>query len=78
MPEYRPSTATAEPICDWRWQNGEGTEARKCIRPHGHPGNHVGFWSMPQSAEPPATVPASQLERGGDAPTPQPSERQED
>lgn len=40
-------TITAEPRCDWRWQNEDGSVVRKCIRDAGHEGNHVGFWSAP-------------------------------
>lgn len=39
--------------CDWRWQNGDSTVARKCIRPAGHTGNHIGFWSQPNSSPDP-------------------------
>lgn len=37
--------------CGWRWQNAEGTVDSKCIRPPGHRGNHIGFWSAPQDNE---------------------------
>lgn len=40
-----------QPRCDWLWQNGDGTIARKCIRPPGHAGNHIGFWSASQETE---------------------------
>lgn len=40
---------TSEPQCAWRWQNDDATVARKCVRPAGHDGNHLGFWSVPNS-----------------------------
>jgi len=35
--------------CDWTWESG--TVARKCVRPPGHEGNHIGFWTMPPTGE---------------------------